>query len=431
MIGNYPDRRNRKERKVHAKIRKVGESYFLQMSSDSVVSETSHVENELVLLCARTKVDAETRARIKTITGSPDEVDWDYVYRLARRHSVLPLVYSQLSASAPADVPPDQLARLKENYRDNAARNLLLTAELCRILQTFAAAGIEAVPYKGPALAVYAYGQLALRRFVDLDILVRKADAIRATEVLTTGGFVCGTPWTDAQQALLLRTQHNLSMSREAGRLIVELHWEVASSLFASSLQAEDLWGRLETMRLNNIVVKSLSAEDLLLSLCVHGSKHLWERLAWICDVAELVKTRTALKWSALLERAAATGNERMLFLGLYLANNLLDAPLPAHVKLKLEDDKVVVSLASKVSQRLFSGSEATPVTINQSIRFNWAVRAGWGSRLRYIRLLLQPTDADIEIVALPRPLNFVYYLMRPFGLFRRDRERVARASRP
>jgi hypothetical protein len=391
----------------------------------AVLSElTSRVEDELVLLCARTKVDAETSARIKAITSSPDEVDWDYVYRLARRHSVLPLIYSQLSTAAAANVPVDQLARLKQNYQDNVARNLLLTTELCRILQTFEAAGIEAVPYKGPALAAYAYGNLSLRRFVDLDILVRKADALRAKELLTALGFVCGTPWTNAQQALLLRTQHNLSLSREEGRIVVELHWEVASSLFASSLQAEDFWGRLETLRLNNIAVKSLSAEDLLLSLCVHGSKHLWERLAWICDVAELARARPDLNWSVVLERAASSGSDRMLLLGLCLAKSLLNAPLPEHVKSKLEADRIVVSLAKQVSKRLFGDVGQPPASISESIRFNWAVREGWRSRLRYCRLLLQPTDADIETIPLPRPLSFAYYLMRPFGLFRRDRER-------
>jgi hypothetical protein len=384
---------------------------------------TSRVEDELLLLCSRASADAETSARIESITNSPNEVDWDYVYQLARRHSVIPLIYKQLSSIPVARVPADPLARLKRKYQENLARNLLLTAELCRILQTFEAAGIEAVPYKGPALAVYAYGKLALRRFVDLDILVRKADILRAKELLTARGFVCGTHWTDAQQALLLRTQHNLSLSKEEGRLVVELHWEVASSLFASSLQAEEFWGRLKTMRLNNVTVKCLSTEDLLLSLCVHGSKHFWERLAWICDVAELVKTRTDLNWSALLQHAAATKNDRMLILGLCLANRLLDAPLPVHVKSKTEAE-VIVSLAIKVEKRLFGGVGQPPVSIGQSFKFNWAVRAGWRSRLRYCRLLFQPTDADIETVPLPRPLRFVYYLMRPLGLFRRDRER-------
>ena len=382
------------------------------------------VEDELVLLCSRAQVDAETRARIQAITSSPAEVDWDCVYQLARRHSVFPLIYSQLSTVAAASVPPDQLARLKADCQANAVRNLFLTAELCRIVQTFEAAGIETVPYKGPALAVYAYGKVGLRRFVDLDILVRKADTLAAKDLLTAQGFVCSAPWTSAQQALLLDTQHNLSLSREEGRIVVELHWEVASSLFASSLQAEDFWGRLETMRLNNVTVKTLSAEDLLLSLCVHGCKHLWERLAWICDVAELIKTRTDLTWRVLLERAESTGNERMLFLGLYLANSLLNAPLPPQIMSKLTADTTVASLADQVSQRLFDGLVQTPASISQSFRFNWALREGWRSRLRYCRLLLQPTDADIETVPLPRPLRFAYYLMRPFGLLRRDRER-------
>ncbi|MEP6569205.1 MAG: nucleotidyltransferase family protein [Acidobacteriota bacterium] len=381
------------------------------------------VEDELVLLCSRTKVEPETGARIESITNSSAEIDWNYVYQISRRHSVVPLVYSQLRTTAAANVPPDQLARFKANYQENVARNLLLTAELCSILKLFEAAGIEAVPYKGPALAVQAYGELGLRRFVDLDILVRKDDALRAKELLITRGFVCGSPWTSGQQELLMRTQHNLSLSREAGRIIVELHWEVASSLFASSLQAEDFWGHLETIRLNNVPVKSLSIEDLLLSLCVHGSKHHWERLAWICDVAELIKMRTDLDWSVLLERSVSSGSERMLLLGLYLASRLLNAPLPRQTEARVEDATVAL-LATQVCRRLFDGTTLTPASISQSFKFQWALRTDWRTRLRYCRLLLRPTDADIQILSLPRALNFLYYMMRPFDLLRRDRER-------
>lgn len=220
-----------------------------------------------------------------------------------------------------------------------------------------------------------------------------------------------------------MRTQHNLSLSREAGRIIVELHWEVASSLFASSLQAEDFWGHLETIRLNNVPVKSLSIEDLLLSLCVHGSKHHWERLAWICDVAELIKMRTDLDWSVLLERSVSSGSERMLLLGLYLASRLLNAPLPRQTEARVEDATVAL-LATQVCRRLFDGTTLTPASISQSFKFQWALRTDWRTRLRYCRLLLRPTDADIQILSLPRALNFLYYMMRPFDLLRRDRER-------
>jgi len=382
------------------------------------------VEHELLLLCARTQVDYKTRERLIAITSSPAEADWDYFFRLARRHSVLPLVYNQLNQLPTTGIPEADFSRFRDSYRDNAARNLVLSAELCRLLNGLEAAGIEAVPYKGPALAAYAYGNLALRRFVDLDILVRKSDVLRAKDVLESQRYKCDVQWTRAQQALLLKTQHNLSLSREDGRLIVELHWEVASKLFASSLQAEEFWERLGTMSLGDVQVKSLAAEDLLLSLCVHGSKHLWERLAWICDVAQIVKTREGLDWDTLLRRAEATGSARMLLVGLCLANKLLDARLPAQVISASKGDRALPQLVNEVISRLFVSSEPVAITIGQSFRFNWAVRSDLRSRLRYCRLLLQPTDADIETLPLPRPLNFVYYVMRPFALLKRDRGR-------
>ena len=70
-----------------------------------------------------------------------------------------------------------------------------------------------------------------------------------------------------------------MQFSRDNRRLIIELHWEVAPHLFASSVSAEQLWQNLVTIDLNGTQVKTLSADDLLFSLCVHGSRHLWERL--------------------------------------------------------------------------------------------------------------------------------------------------------
>lgn len=379
-------------------------------------------EQALVVLCSRVDTAEQTRHEIQSLLEQ--NLDWDYIFLFARRHSTLPLVYKQLRSIAPDAVPPRQLARLKSYYQENAARNLFLTGELCRLLKFLESQGVEAIPYKGPALAVYAYGDLALRRFVDLDIMVRKSDVLRAKDILSEQGYVCGTEWTEAQQSMLLRTQHNLPLSREEGRLIVELHWEVASDLFASSLQAEQLWESLETMTLGNITVKTLSAEHLLLSLCVHGSRHLWERLAWICDVAELLKSGRELNWTTVLERAGDTGNVRMLLLGLFLSDRFFGAQLPAEVKSRIDSDSALNGLSQAVSKRLFSGTEFLPVTAAESFWYNMQIREGWRSRLRYGRLMFRPTDGDVATVSLPGAFSFAYYLVRPLRLLRSDRER-------
>ncbi|HEX7330571.1 MAG TPA: nucleotidyltransferase family protein [Pyrinomonadaceae bacterium] len=344
------------------------------------------------------------------------EVDWEYLFLLARRHSVLPLLHLQLERHASDLVPAEKLSQLKKHYLENSARNTILIAELCRLITLFADAGIDTIPYKGPVLALFAYGNLALRRFVDLDVIVNKSDVLKAREILLTHGYTSPKSLSLSQQELLLRTQHNLQFSRDNHRLIVELHWEVAPHLFASTVDAETLWQNLVNIDLHGTAVKTLSAEDLLFSLCVHGSRHLWERLGWICDVAELI-SRHDLNWDALLKRAATADSERMFLLGLHLAEQLLDAPLPAEVKQRCDADERLPMLAENIVEHLFSGTTHVPATSREIFKYNLGVRKTLSARARYLLHMLRPTDSDLGARSLPAKLSFAYYLVRPFRL--------------
>ena len=371
-------------------------------------------ENELLLCCARTEASPDVATRIRTLAAS--DVNWNYLALLAKRHSIIPLLYRQLERHASEFVPTDCLSKLKVQYQENAARNTILAAELCRLVALLSEAGIEAFPYKGPALALFAYGNLALRRFVDLDVVVRKHDVLHARDLLLADGYALGKPLTPAQQELLLRTQHNLQFARDNRRLLLELHWEVAPHLFASSVQENELWQNLTTINVNGTELKTLAADDLLFSLCVHGSRHLWERLGWICDVAELI-ARYELNWPALLERAAETDNERMFLLGLYLTHKLLGTQLPAAVQERCDSDPRLQSLADNVIEHLFSGPTHVPATSREIFKYNIGVRKSLAARARYFTHMLRPTDSDVGSRSLPPGFGFAYYLMRPFRL--------------
>jgi len=371
---------------------------------------------KLLLYCARTTVAPEVVAGLRAIAVG--EVDWEYVFQLARRHSIVPLLYIQLKRNAADLVPREILNKLKKHYIENSARNTVLTAELCRLINLFRDQGIEAIPYKGPVLALFAYGNIALRRFVDLDVIVKKSDVLKARDILLTCGYKPSKSLSLTQQELLLRTQHNMQFSRDNHQLIVELHWEIAPHFFASTVNGERLWQDLLTVDLNGTVVKTFSAEDLLFSLCVHGSRHLWERLGWICDVAELI-TRQRLNWNALLERAASADTERMFLLGVHLAERLLDAPLPAEVKQRCDSDPRLSSLAENIVEHLFDGPTHVPATSREIFKYNIGVRKTLSARARYLLYMFRPTDSDLGSHSLPPSLNFAYYLTRPFRLFR------------
>lgn len=377
-------------------------------------SKVDRLENEVLLLCARTAATDTIVQRLRSL--ATPSIDWDYLFRLARRHSVVPLVFTQLRQHASDLVPSQHLIRFKENYQENVARNLVLTAELARLLTSLSEAGVEAVPFKGPVLALFAYNDLALRRFVDLDIIVRKEDVFKARDVLLDLGYTVSGALSSDQEVLLLRTQHSVQFELESRRILAELHTEVASHLFASSVSADDLWSQLITLKLNDLQVRSLSAEDLLFSLSVHGSRHLWERLSWICDVAALIG-RHEVDWTSLMSRAARTDCERMFYLGPFLAHSLLETDLPHEVRSKLKDDSRLRSLATEIREGLFNGPEHIPATPRQIFRYNVELRKSWRARVRYFVHAMRPTDGDVGALRLPKQLNFAYYLIRPVRL--------------
>lgn len=377
-------------------------------------------ESELLLLCARTQLDNQQTDRLRKLIQQ--ELNWEYFYNVARRHSLVPLVYRRLELAAKEADCPEVLRQFRKGYRENAARNLILTRELVSLIRDLKQIGIEAVPFKGPALALAAYKDSSLRRYIDLDLIVRRRDITRARDLLITRGYSAGKNWDQRQESVLLNAQHNIQFSRDDGQFIVELHWRVATQLFAASLNAEDFWPNLKTMALENITVKTLSTEDLLFSLCVHGSRHLWERLSWICDVAELISVSPEIEWEPFLQRAQETETERMLLLGLHLAASVGGVSLPSHIATMIAADRAVLRLADRIVQRLLNGIEHVPATKREIFRFNLAVRRRWNSRLRYCLYALGPSDSDVQVFSVPRFLNFAYYLIRPFRLVGQQR---------
>jgi hypothetical protein len=369
-------------------------------------------EHELLLLCVHRGSAADIHERVVELAHS--KLDWDYLFLLARRHAVLPLLYRGLEGVS--EVPDDCRAKLRDEFRKNATRNTLLAGEMSRLARLFEAEGVPLLAYKGPALAQQAFGDIALRRFVDLDVIVRRRDARRAGRLLQTLGYSKPEGLTESHEEFLLRRQHNLAYTRDGGLMIVELHWEVAPAHFAAVPVGEGVWERAATVRLFGTDVRCPSPEDLLLALAVHGTKHLWERLAWVCDVAALLNSQPSFDWPHVLRRAKESRVERMLHLVLRLARGLAGAELPEGL-FDGNDDEVLSELSKEVTAVIFSGAEYVPIGFVRNVRFNLRARARLRERLDYLRFILTPTDGDLSAVSLPAGISFAYYLLRPLRL--------------
>jgi hypothetical protein len=237
-----------------------------------------------------------------------------------------------------------------------------------------------------------------------------------AVEILLERGYRAAGNLNANQMQTLIANQHNIQFEREAGHLIVELHWRVSADLFASALNPESLWRSLEPVTLNNVQLKSLPAEDLLLALCIHGSRHVWDKLSQVCDIAALVGANQQMDWKRLMAAATEADAERMLLLGLCLAGELAEVSLPPDVQHSIAADRSIKRLAGGIMDRLFSDSNER-LSLREVLRYNLLVRKSLAARLRYGLFALSPADTDLQALKLPRYLNFAYYGLRPFRL--------------
>ena len=327
------------------------------------------------------------------------------------------LLFWHLDTTCPEAVPKAALDELRSGFHENAYRNLLRTGELLKLLKLFEAYGIRAIPYKGPTLAASLYGNLALREFDDLDILVPEQDVLKAKKLLVSVEYQPEHGLTRAQEVAFLKYHGEESFTRVDDKSTVDLHWRITETFRSLPVDFECLWGRLERLSLAGDTVLTLSPEDLLPILCVHGSKHFWTRLTWICDVAELIRVHEGINWELVMERAGTLGSKRMLFLGLYLASDLLGAPLPTKVFHKVWGDPTVTALAEQVRKRPFSEPNRQAKAF-EDFRYQVRLRERLGDKIRYLVLLgFIPHQADVMFLQVPTLLRRVYYVLRPVRL--------------
>jgi hypothetical protein len=386
-------------------------------------------EKQLLACCARTKLTPAVANTIREILARP--LDWDYVLWEAEENSTTPLLDRHLSAVAPGAAPAAVQEQLKKTCRANTVRCLYLTAELINILRLFQGQNIPAIPYKGPVLAAQAYGDIALREFEDLDIILRQSDVPKAHEIVVSLGYKPKFDWILSPGAAASLVPGEYNYRDEPRRAMVELHTEITLRHFPVKPDLDAFIRNLAPVLLSDREILTFTAEDLLPMLCIHGAKDFWERLSWIADVNELIRSHPSLDWDRVLRFAQPLHVTRLLNLGLALAVRVLDAALPVEVHARVQADYVAGQVAAEVHERLLSRPFRT---LDAAGRFQFRRRMltgqldGW----RYaMRLAVVPSEDDWQMLRLPRVLAPLYVALRPLRLLQKYGWAGRRAAKP
>jgi hypothetical protein len=377
--------------------------------------DVKNLEHEILIRCLYLDTGAATIEGCRAALGRV--TDWEAVSRMALDHGVFPSLYQRVAETSPAAVPPEVLVNWRRLYKTYTRRNLRLTGELLRVLALLKSRGIIAIPIKGPVLAQVAYGDVSLRQFGDLDLLVRRPDMAAVKKLLMELGYTPSPRLSPKQEIAHLKYNHELSFFHPHWTML-DVHWRFAD-FPGGGLDPESVFDRKVVVRLQGKPVYSLGPEDMLLMLCQHGTFHLWFNLATVADVARLVESQPSWDWPGLMQRAQETGLRRRLLLGLTLARELLGAPLPPEIVAQIERDAALPVLRQPALGQIFGGAQADGLRerLERNL-FHVRIRERLQDKLTYVRVrATAPAEEDWRWVSLPDSCYWLYYLARPCRL--------------
>ena len=353
-------------------------------------------------------------------------IDWDGFGKLVRRHRVAGLVHDGL-IRAGVEVPAPLAAKLAEEAGEIARQNLLFAAESLKLEALFG--GLGHLFLKGVTLNMLAYGSLAYKQAVDIDLLVAPGDYESAIQLLRGAGYRCIIPGPEPriEEILLWVKSHKHSNWVSPAGLSLELHnGLVDNPLLVQGLSVASPAQRVEVAHGKSL--PTLAADELFAYLCAHGAAHGWARLKWLADVAALAGHQDGAGIERLHARSVELGGGRSAGQALLLSSLLFGLELPPSLDSQLNRDRGTRILA-RLAMRNFTlggmGRELDEMVLGTAgIHLSYLLlERGAGFKLRQLKRTLLGGSSEGAPLAkrVLRPIAFI-----PRWLIRRAREAKA-----
>lgn len=290
-------------------------------------------------------------SQVNPSTNSVDAIlketlNQEYLFNLAVANGTLPLLYAALSQHQQFEMSP----YFKDESTFIAQKNFFMSAQLLHIIFKLREQNIEVIPLKGAVLAQHAYNNGALRPYSDIDILVQEKDLLRVADFLISLGYVNQEAILMLSHPFILKKFSDISFVHPVHHTIIELHWKLNKNDVSVLRDINALFENAIKISYQNQAFNSLPIEEEFIYLCMHASKHRWERLEWMNDINRLYERHQATyDWDKLLFIAQKENYYSAYFLGLTLLQKLFNQTIAHEPTATLMKNRKVDKLYKKV----------------------------------------------------------------------------------
>jgi len=378
-------------------------------------------EIRLIICLGRKDVSAEALALAEQLILS--DLDWDYLLAAVVFHGVFPTFFKHLKSHFAARVPAKCL-RMMTGHNDKIRfLNLALVGTFLQYHSLLQKNNINSVIFKGPALALSLYDDLLLREFSDVDVLVSPKDARAAQTLLLENGYKSSPErvpplsreFLQSDVFFELECEHTFTKETPTG--VIDLHWQMQPHHILP-IDFDVVMKNVVPVTIERRAIQTISSNLSFIVLAAHASKHVWRRLLWILDVAEMLdqQSKLNLDWSVVKQLADDSGVTPMVVLACNLAHQVFGSPVPPFAQSELTP--ALQKLIQEVLDKLEVLSEADAGIRFMGWKFCTQLRTSFPVKARYLATeFFRPTMADYARLRLPQPFCRAYYLFHPAWL--------------
>ena len=371
--------------------------------------------SQLILSSAKLEPSVSELERLNDLI--PQIENWDGLVAEIIARQTAPLFFKKLPLLTNRNlIPAEATAKLQQAYYRSLSRGMVLYSTFEKVAEAFCIAGIQVVVLKGIYLSEWLYGDIALRQFSDMDLLVKKEDALQCLSILKNLGFkpsdAAVTEFISSQSEIV----HYAPMV--LNNISVEVHIKLHRQSKHYDIKIDAFLSNAEKLLLRNKPVYGLELHDLLIHLCVHLDKHFrggHVQFTSFNDIVNLLeKFKNEIDWTLLGQRSDYHACEQTVFKFLVLIHKFYNAALPEAILSKYG------ALLSKEDEDLFI-EYLNGVSVQQyHVDFHWQnIRRikGLAGKMHYmLDLIFPPRKFMLQKYGIQQPAFF--WLWYPYRYY-------------
>jgi hypothetical protein len=302
----------------------------MQTNGVGRINERWASETEVLLRCARQRLEPAAAERLVALCGEPT-FRWDLLLSAAMQHRVAPITLRTLEqAGASRLIPHKLLEQWAQHKLQNISAKRRQADYARKVLDFLATWQTRVMLVKGAALDVVVYDKSWYTQSDDMDLMIDR----RWTTLTNADKDALEAVWRGSSIEFGFSRHHDLDMN---GVLDVDY---------------TRMWADARPIAVFGAEAYVMSPEDMLLSAAVNLCRKRYALLKGMMAVREVVLAHPGLDWRSVCDAARASGANGILYGALAITDRVLGLEVPDGALATLGVDGLLRATIDRLTDR-------------------------------------------------------------------------------